>query len=628
MTKRLLSCVFILGMVGALAIAAACSSSTTSQSIKQQSPRAAAPAKAAASGGGIVARPKSPAPAAPAAAAVAAHASAPTSPVQEATRPARSAPAPTTSSSSGPEGTLRVAATSVSFPGTVPSKLSCTSQGVLGNYGVYETPKYWATDSAVIEPNLATGWSYNGDATVLTFNLKEGVQFHGGWGEMTSADWKFSHDNMVADGSIHSNIFISKARVQEVKTPDAYTAEFHLDKPNIFFISAQFNGPGGCGSFDIVSKNRVDTLGAEAAHLDLTGGTGPYKINSWNSGDIISVEAVPNHHRRTSAFAVVEGVEIKETATALAALRTGEVDIANIPAPQADRMTKAGLDVRKLNGGGYQRLYPQGKFCMKETVDGVTVDPYPRPGYDPSKPWVGDCDDPAQQENARKVRWAVSMSIDRQAIVDNILGGYGRPAGPAEMLGVTYEKYFQDKWSVPYDPEKAKQYIKEAGYPNGFDALIRVTTGSHPLEIEVGEAVGEYMKAVGINPTIEVLTYGGNRPSVVARIRSDWWMRSSGPGLGLNPEIAMLRRNPVGAFNPGFEVEEPLQIIKKIDACTTQDCMDKLREEQWDWWHDSQQIVGVVELFGLMAVNPEVVGTWNMPIGSPGLSSFEYIEKP
>ena len=105
-------------------------------------------------------------------------------------------------------------------------------------------------------------------------------------------------------------------------------------------------------------------------------------------------------------------------------------------------------------------------------------------------------------------------------------------------------------------------------------------------------------------------------------------MRSSGPGLGLNPEIAMLRRNPVGAFNPGFEVEEPLQIIKKIDACTTPDCMDKLREEQWDWWHDSQQIVGVVELFGLMAVNPEVVGTWNMPIGSPGLSSFEYIEKP
>jgi len=56
--------------------------------------------------------------------------------------------------------------------------------------------------------------------------------------------------------------------------------------------------------------------------------------------------------------------------------------------------------------------------------------------------------------------------------------------------------------------------------------------------------------------------------------------------------------------------------------------MDKLRDEQWDWWHDSQQIVGVVELFGLMAVNPDVVGTWNMPIGSPGLSSFEYVEKP
>ena len=102
---------------------------------------------------------------------------------------------------------------------------------------------------------------------------------------------------------------------------------------------------------------------------------------------------------------------------------------------------------------------------MPETLDGTIVDPFPRPGYNPDAPWVGDCDNETEQENARKVRWAMSMSIDRQGIVNNILGGLGRPAGPAEMSGVTFEKYFQDKWSVPYDPEMSRQYLSEAGHP-------------------------------------------------------------------------------------------------------------------------------------------------------------------
>lgn len=265
---------------------------------------------------------------------------------------------------------------------------------------------------------------------------------------------------------------------------------------------------------------------------------------------------------------------------------------------------------------------------MTETLDGTPVDPNPRPGYDPSQPWVGDCNDPVAQENARKVRVAVSMSIDRQSIVDNILGGFGRPAGPGELSAVTYDKYFQERWTVPYDPERARQLLAEAGYPDGFEATIRITTGSNPLEIEMGEAVGKYMEEIGIDVNLIVLTYSGNRPSVVARERSDWWFRSSGGGLGLNPEIAMIRRNPVGAFNPGFEVREPLEIIAQIDACTTPDCIDALREVQWDWWHDQQQIIGVVESFGTFAVDPNKVGIWTIPTGTAGVAGFEYIQKP
>ena len=535
---------------------------------------------------------------------------------------------PASTASTAPSGTLRTAETSVAFPGTVPRDTPCGTQNVSHHYGVYETPKYWGIGEAVIVPNLTTAWSYDDSATVLTMDLKKGVQFHNDWGEMTSADWKWSHDSMISDGSIHSNIFISKARVQEVKPVGDYSVEFHLDIHNIFFINSQMDGPGGCGSLEIVSKNRIDTLGEEAAHLDLSGGTGPFKFVEWTAGDKVIVEAVPDHHRKTSSYQRIEAYEIKETATQMAALLTKQVDVAIAPPTSVDKIKDNGLVLQKMNGGGYNRLYPQGKFCMEETLDGTVVDPYPRPAYDPSIPWVGDCEDPASLEKARLVRWAVSMSLDRQSIVDNILNGYARPAGPAEMMGVTYEKYYQDKWAVPYDPDKARQYLKDAGHADGFDAVVHVTTGYNPSEIEMGEAIAQMMIAIGIDTSIEVLTYKGYRPSVVARESGDFWFRSSGAGLGLNPEIAMLRRNPHGAFNPGFEVSEPLEIIAQIDQCTTAECIDTLREEQWDWWHNDQQIIGVVESYPLMGYNPETIGTWNFPVGGSGLNSFEYVTKP
>ena len=167
---------------------------------------------------------------------------------------------------------------------------------------------------------------------------------------------------------------------------------------------------------------------------------------------------------------------------------------------------------------------------MDTTLAGEPIEPYPRPGYDPSKPWVGECGNPDSKENARKVRMAMSMAIDRQSIVDNILGGFGRPSYLPEILPPLLDLIWQDKWFIPYDPDAARELLVEAGYPDGFDALIRITTGSHPLEVEMGQAVALFLGALGGDVRTEVLTYSGNRPSVVARERSDLWFRSSSAG--------------------------------------------------------------------------------------------------
>jgi ABC-type transport system substrate-binding protein len=219
------------------------------------------------------------------------------------------------------------------------------------------------------------------------------------------------------------------------------------------------------------------------------------------------------------------------------------------------------------------------------------------------------------------------MSIDRQGIVDNILGGFGRPAGPAEMNGVTFDKYFLDKWSVPYDPDMARQYLADAGWPDGFEMEVRCTTG-HPLMVEMCEAIAKGMTDIGLDVNIVTLAYSANRPCVVARECGNWWFRTGGEGLGLNPEIALLRRNTVRTFNPGFEIREQLEILAQIDACKSSECLDELRDVHWDWWHHNQQIIGVVETYGLFGVNIEKVGEWKIPFGMGGLAAFDRIQKP
>ncbi len=521
-----------------------------------------------------------------------------------------------------PEGTLVVALSDIAFPAMVPSVLPVTPGGLIHRWRVYETALVWSAEGKFLEPRLATSWEADPSGTAYALHLRKGVQFHGGWGEMTAEDFKWSFEDEIREGSIHSSIALARETGAQMEVVDPYTLRVSIKGPNAFFFEAYFANVGGAAT-KVFSKKRIEALGAEKAALDISGGTGPFKFTKWQQGE----EAVPGYYGRTPQFQTVRIVEIKETASQVAALETHEVDASIIPAPSIDRAKGAGLDVRPFGVPGSQRLYPQGWFCTKETLDGQPVDPYPRPGYDPTKPWVGECDNPQSLERARQVRWAMSMAIDRQAIVDNILAGFGRPSYLPEVTQPLLDRIWKDKWLIPYDPARARQMLADAGYANGFDALMRITTGDHALEVEMGQAVAQYLRQVGIRVTTEILTYSANRPAVVARERSDLWFRSGGGGSAEPPELVQLRRNPENAFNPGMEVREPLEIIRKMDTARSEAAADQIREELYDWLHNSQMIIPVVLADAIMAVNPEAVGQWPMSTGVGSIGDFEYAER-
>ena len=521
--------------------------------------------------------------------------------------------------------TFTLAASDVTFPAMVPSQLPVAPSGFMRRWGVYETAMVWAVDRPELEFRLITGWDLDPDGRGWTLELKHGVQFHGSWGEMTADDFVWSFEDEIRDGSIHSGIGLARATGATAEAVDNYTVSFRLDSPNSFFFDAFF-GNGSGASTKVFSKNRTETLGVDAAFLDLSGGTGPFVFKKWAQGDEVVLEAFEGYHGAPSQLKTVRILEIKEPATQIAALKSGQVDASLVPAPLAeDVASDPSLDTLSFGVPGSQRLYPQGQFCMETTLAGEPIEPYPRPGYDPSKPWVGECDNPDSQENARKVRMAMSMAIDRQSIVDNILGGFGRPSYLPEVLPPLLDLIWQDKWFIPYDPDTARELLVEAGYPDGIDALIRITTGSHPLEVEMGQAVAQFLGALGGDVRTEVLTYSGNRPSVVARERSDLWFRSSSAGTAEPPELTQLRRNPENAFNPGLEVREPLAIIRQMDSITSREEIDKIRERLYDGFNLNQWIIPVVLADQILGINSDRILEWKMTTGSGYLGDFENI---
>ena len=521
--------------------------------------------------------------------------------------------------------TFTLAASDVTFPAMVPSQLPVAPSGFMRRWGVYETAMVWAVDRPELEFRLITGWELDPDGRGWTLELKHGVQFHGSWGEMTADDFVWSFEDEIRDGSIHSGIGLARATGATAEAVDNYTVSFRLDSPNSFFFDAFF-GNGSGASTKVFSKNRTETLGVDAAFLDLSGGTGPFVFKKWAQGDEVVLEAFEGYHGTPSQLKTVRILEIKEPATQIAALKSGQVDASLVPAPLAeDVASDPSLDTLSFGVPGSQRLYPQGQFCMETTLAGEPIEPYPRPGYDPSKPWVGECDNPDSQENARKVRMAMSMAIDRQSIVDNILGGFGRPSYLPEVLPPLLDLIWQDKWFIPYDPDTARELLVEAGYPDGIDALIRITTGSHPLEVEMGQAVAQFLGALGGDVRTEVLTYSGNRPSVVARERSDLWFRSSSAGTAEPPELTQLRRNPENAFNPGLEVREPLAIIRLMDSITSREEIDKIRERLYDGFNLNQWIIPVVLADQILGINSDRILEWKMTTGSGYLGDFENI---
>ena len=169
---------------------------------------------------------------------------------------------------------------------------------------------------------LAESWSHNENFSQYTFNLREGIQFHDGWGELTSADVKFSFEISVQDDSVNPNK-PDWLNIESIDTPDDYTVILNLAEPNVA-IPSLLNEV--IPAMPIVSKTYVETVGQEEASFRPIG-TGPFEFHRHELDVLVAFEAVDNHWRVTPGIEIIEFRVVTEESTRQAMIDAGDAQM-------------------------------------------------------------------------------------------------------------------------------------------------------------------------------------------------------------------------------------------------------------------------------------------------------------
>jgi peptide/nickel transport system substrate-binding protein len=310
-------------------------------------------------------------------------------------------------------------------------------------------------------PQLAEDWEANEDGTEITFHLKEGVKFHNGE-TMTADDVVFSF-NRAMESSYTSRITGSMESIEKI---DDKTVKLTLKYPY-----GPIYGSIATANMGIVSQKAVEENEEEFGRNPV--GTGPYKLVEWRSGDRIVFESFPEYFKGEAAIKDLTFKIIPDTSTALVALENGEVDMLLAPSA-ADRQNILNNENLQL----YETEEASYLFVAFNTENGTFAD--------------------------KKLRQALSYAIDKEAVILGALEGNGTPLDAPMPPGVF--GYPEDFKGNPYNPEKAKQLLAEAGYPDGLSVNLKAmesVTYSKPAEI-----IQENLRLVGIDANLELMERG------------------------------------------------------------------------------------------------------------------------
>ena len=459
--------------------------------------------------------------------------------------------------------------------------------------------------------NLSTSWEMSPDGKNWTMNLREGVPFHFGFGEFTAKDVVHSRGLMGQDDGVNTLNSVWRETVSTVDVVDDHQVVFRLttSEPDLDFALSIG------GDLMMMSKDHWDQEGQDGLEQRVVG-TGAYQYLEREVGQSILFERASDEHWRVGRgdFNEIQQVFAPEAATRLAMLLAEEAHVASLPRDGLGQAADNGMKIINSGIGGLHTMFIFGGLFF------ITGDE----AYNPSIPWA------APGEKGRLVRQALNKAINRDDINEFIFKGGGAPYRVVDyhptMPGWNPE--WDERWEEEYgfDPDKSKELLTQAGYPDGFKMKIY---GGHtmpgvPEMPDMAEALSIYFTQIGVDVEIVSVEFAVVRNQLRNKLDHEFLypIRSSRRPLQQQLRVHNLPA-PLGA---GHFYESDLIVDKYDELTRTLDPVerDRIFREIGDHKFNNFASMPLHWLYHQIAVNPEIVAEYNFP-GTAGWN-FSHME--
>ncbi len=454
-------------------------------------------------------------------------------------------------------------------------------------------------------PLLATAWEISENGQIWTFKVRDDVEFHAkcgssgdqSCGNLTIHDvlWNYKewHEGSLnARAGIIGDFWVGKAGGSQTVI-DEYTVEIDTGEPWLRERAFEFMRHLGGVSTTIVSMQQTQELveaaggsmsdtttseyeeGAKVASKNISA-TGPWEIESHDSGSVWRFRAVENHWRQTPYFGEFNIRSIPEEATRIASFQAGELDIMEMSFDSLDAVS---------------------------AVEGTEIVAWPF-----------------------ATQAGLNVAINRQEIVDTIFSGFGAPLYMRDWMG--HEAKADPRWTFEYDPDLARQLLEEAGYGPGneFSITLAPAIRGRPGEVEACEAVAGYWEEVRINVDLQRIPYATIRPELITRTFQGATCHSlSGrltPGIGASNYVAK------STFSYGTEHPWMEENITDLLGETNPVLVTEKERKVYGWMYDNAMASALYSVDGIWPVGKRLDPEWT-PIDFSEVSSpsgFEYIK--
>jgi peptide/nickel transport system substrate-binding protein len=433
-------------------------------------------------------------------------------------------------------------------------------------------------------PGVAKSWKIAPDWSYVDFELKPGIKFHNG-DPVTAEDVKFSFETHMRPEMKQVLGVTYKARIKNIEVMGPLKVRFNLNMPAPdLWKRLWWNGA-------IMPKKYRESVG-DAVFADKPIGSGPFKWVDYKQDQYFTMEAVPNHHRKSPEFKTLKIVYVPDNSTRLAMLQAGEADI----------VTLAGSHIPQI------KTDPRYKLVQVKHIFGQTLAYGDLPFPDEKSPF----------QDVR-VREAASLAIDRKGICDKVLFGGAEPYG--EVISPYSMGWDSSVKPDPYNPERAKKLLAEAGYPNGFKTSIIAGQGSKYWL----EAIASNLADVGIKSDMKILEgaalldgYTGKKLRGLIP-RNSWY--DAEQNAGADVQDGYMEGMP-WAYVTTKEISDTLK--RCIAAKNDKEAAD-LGRKMSKLIRDSRINIHLWSVYANFGTNQRIV-QWDQQMGSFPATRFEYMK--